>query len=59
VANIPSPEEFFGFKIGEDCKLARWDRIIDYFRLLSKRSPRVKLLELSEMSMSPLHRPSY
>ena len=31
---VTSPEEFFGFKLGSDRKIARWDKIIDYFGLL-------------------------
>ena len=26
---ITSPEEFFGFKMGADFKLARWDKIVE------------------------------
>lgn len=51
MAEVPSSEDFFGFKIGEDCKLARWDRIVEYFRLLSEHSPRIELLELGESAM--------
>ena len=29
--NITTPDEFFGFKIGADKKLARWDKITEYF----------------------------
>ena len=43
---IPSPREFFGFELGEDGKLARWSRIVEYFRLLDRESPRVKVIEL-------------
>jgi len=28
---VTTPENFFGFKMGADRKLARWDRIVDYF----------------------------
>ncbi|MEM0308867.1 MAG: M14 family metallopeptidase [Thermofilaceae archaeon] len=48
---IPSPEQFFGFKIGEDRKLARWDRIVEYYRLLSTSSGRVRLIEMGPSSM--------
>ena len=30
---LQTPEQFFGFKIGADHKLARWDRIVDYMKL--------------------------
>ncbi len=44
-SNIQSPEEFFGHKMGEDKKLARWDKIVEYFWVLDK-SPSVKVVEL-------------
>ena len=28
---ITSPESYFGFRMGSDRKIARWDRIVDYF----------------------------
>lgn len=37
---IRSPEEFLGFRPGQDRKLARWDEITGYFREIS-RSPRL------------------
>ena len=40
---IPTPEQFFGFKIGADKKLARYDKIVEYFKQVSDRSPRVKM----------------
>jgi len=42
---IPSPEEFFGHKMGADLKLVRWDKIVEYFWLLDS-SPCVKVTEL-------------
>ena len=35
-SNVPSPEEFYGFQLGSDRKLARWDKIVEYFWLLDK-----------------------
>ena len=46
--NIPSPEEFYGFRMGTDRKLARWDKIIEYFWLLDKNSDRIKVIELGK-----------
>ncbi len=34
---ITAPEEFFGFQLGADRKMARWDRIVAYFQLLEKQ----------------------
>ena len=44
-AEIPTPEEFFGFTIGTDEKLARWDQILEYFDLLAETSGRVRVDE--------------
>lgn len=43
-----APEEFFGFRMGTDFKLARWDKIVDYFYLLDKASNKIKVLELGK-----------
>lgn len=45
---LPSPEEFFGFKMGSDYKLARWDKIVEYFYLLDKNSPKIIVQELGK-----------
>ena len=34
---IQTPEQFFGFRMGTDNKLARWDKIVDYFKQVSRR----------------------
>jgi hypothetical protein len=43
---LPSPEQFIGFPVGADSRLARWDRIVEYMRLAAARSDRVRLREL-------------
>ena len=43
---LKSPERFFGFHLGSDRKIARWDRIVDYFRLLEQGSDRIKVVDL-------------
>ena len=35
---ITSPEKFFGFQLGADRKMARWDKIVEYFAVLEKES---------------------
>jgi hypothetical protein len=45
---IMSPREFFGFEIGEDRKLARWDKIVEYFKHLAENSNRIKVVELGK-----------
>jgi zinc carboxypeptidase len=45
-----TPEQFFGFRIGADSKLARWDRIVDYMKLAAANSDRVRFRELGKTS---------
>ena len=43
---VTTPEEFFGFKLGSDRKIARWDKIVEYFRKIERQSKRVKVMEM-------------
>ena len=43
---IPTPESYFGFQMGADRKLARWDRIVDYFYELEKLSGKIKVINM-------------
>jgi hypothetical protein len=47
-SSIPTPEQFFGFRMGTDNKLARWDRIVDYFKQVSGASDRIRFRELGK-----------
>ena len=38
---IPTPQQHFGFEIGEDRKLADWDQLTSWYALLAQHSPRV------------------
>ncbi len=38
-----SPQDFLGFRVGADRKLADWQQINDYFTQLARSSPRVQL----------------
>ena len=49
-AALPSPEKFFGFRMGADRKLANWDRLLGYYNTLAKASTKVKLVELGKSS---------
>ncbi len=44
--HITSPEEYFGYQLGSDRKLARWDKIVDYFNLLAEESDKIKVINL-------------
>ena len=35
---VTSPEKYFGFQLGADRKMARWDKIVDYYSVLEKES---------------------
>ncbi|MFW6129234.1 MAG: M14 family metallopeptidase [Candidatus Aminicenantaceae bacterium] len=43
---VTSPEEFFGFKLGSDRKMARWDKMVDYFNLLEKECGKLKVINM-------------
>jgi hypothetical protein len=46
VRKITSPEEFFGFRLGSDRRIARWDRIVEYFRLLERESDEIRVVDM-------------
>jgi hypothetical protein len=46
--SVPSPEQFIGFKVGTDTKLARWDRIVEYMKQVAATSDRVRFRELGK-----------
>lgn len=47
---VPTPEQFFGYRMGADRKLANWDRLLEYYRAVAKASDRVSLVELGKTS---------
>jgi len=50
-SQITSPEKFFGFQLGADRKMARWDKMIDYYKLLEKESPKIKVVDMGPSTM--------
>ncbi len=48
---ITSPEEFFGFSMGSDRNIARWDKIVDYFLQLEKESGKIKVINMGPSTM--------
>jgi hypothetical protein len=48
---IPSPQEFFGFQMGADRQLARWDRMVEYYNLLAEQSPRLEVVNMGPSTM--------
>ena len=43
---IETPESFFGFEMGADRELARWDKIVEYFEYLDEQSDRIQVQNL-------------
>jgi hypothetical protein len=43
---LTSPDQFFGFQLGADRHIARWDKIVEYYQLLERQSPRLKVVNL-------------
>ncbi len=37
-SSVTSPEKFFGFQMGADRKMARWDKLVEYYQQLEKES---------------------
>ena len=46
--SVSTPEQFFGFRMGTDNKLARWDKIVDYFKQVSGATDRIRFRELGK-----------
>ncbi|MCH7871112.1 MAG: peptidase M14 [Planctomycetes bacterium] len=45
-ASIPTPESVIGHKVGADFKLARWEKIVEYFQKLGEASDRVVVRQI-------------
>jgi len=49
--DIPDPDTFLGFQLGADNRLAHWDQILEYLRLVDYASERLELVELGETTL--------
>lgn len=47
-AQLPTPEEFAGFRMGEEGKLVRWEQIVDYLQQADRASDRIQVEELGK-----------
>ncbi|MEJ7605439.1 MAG: M14 metallopeptidase family protein [Bryobacteraceae bacterium] len=47
-AAVPSPEAYFGHRMGADRKLLDWNRVVAYFRSLQENSDRIRVVELGK-----------
>ena len=45
-SQVPSPETFFGFRMGTDGEIAAWTQIRDYFERVASASNRVELMDI-------------
>ena len=52
---LPAPEQFFGFPIGTDGELARYPRVLEYFRLAADTSDRVTYEDLGRTTMGNVY----
>jgi hypothetical protein len=50
-ADVPSPEEFFGFQMGADRQLARWDQLVEYYDLLGEASDRLDVVHMGPTTL--------
>ena len=51
-SQVTSPEKFFGFQLGSDRKIARWDKIVEYFQLLEKEGGgKLKVVNMGPSTM--------
>jgi hypothetical protein len=48
---ITTPEEFFGFQMGADRTIARWDRMVEYYNLLQAQSSRIHVVEMGPSTL--------
>jgi len=48
VAQVPSPEDVFGFQPGADYELADYDMVLDYLHRLDDASERVRMVQIGE-----------
>src|SRR4030042_2703873 len=49
--NVISPERFFGYQLGSYRKIARWDKIVEYFRKVEKQSDKIKVIDMGPTTM--------
>ncbi len=42
-AAVPSPEQYFGYRMGTDRKLVAWDQVVSYFQQLGRASDKIRV----------------
>jgi len=48
---VPSPEQFYGFKMGAEGELVHWNKLVEYFNMLGERSDRVIVEEIGKSTL--------
>jgi len=49
---VTSPDQFFGFRLGSDKKIARWDKIVEYYRLLEREgNGKLKVMDMGPSTL--------
>ena len=46
-----SPQDYFGFQLGSDKKIARWDKIVDYFNLMAQENNKLKVIDMGPSTL--------
>ena len=46
--SLPAPEQYLGFRVGADRKLATWPQVVEYMRMAARASDRVRVEELGK-----------
>jgi hypothetical protein len=49
--SLPAPEEYLGFRVGTDKKLATWPQVVEYMRMASRASDRIKFEEMGKTTL--------
>ena len=48
---IPTPEDFFGHRMGADRQLAHWDKLVEYYELIDEQSDRVQVVHMGPSTL--------
>ena len=51
VSTIPDPEQYFGFQMGADRKLAHWKDLVTYYNELGDKSPRMNVVNMGKSTL--------
>ncbi|MCL6565415.1 MAG: hypothetical protein K6U09_03230 [Acidobacteriia bacterium] len=49
--SLPTPEQYLGFRVGTDRKLATWDQVVRYMQLAAQASDRIRYEELGKSTL--------